>query len=109
MMFQVKIGIRKSVMPGARSVRIVVIMFTPPRMVPRPEIASPMIHMSAPTPGECCAFVSGEYANQPKSAAPVGVRNPPRAIALPNAERQYADEFRRGDDTHGGPIRNGTM
>ena len=37
-MFQVKIGIRNIVMPGARRVSTVVIMLTPPRMVPRPEM-----------------------------------------------------------------------
>ena len=60
MMFQVKIGIRNMVMPGARSVRIVVIMLTPPRIVPRPERTRPTIHMSAPTPGELVALFSGE-------------------------------------------------
>ena len=52
-MFQVKIGIRNIVMPGARSVSTVVTMLTAPRMVPRPAIASPMIHRSGPVPGEC--------------------------------------------------------
>ena len=54
-----KIGIRNIVMPGARRVRIVVIMLTAPRMVPRPEITRPTIHMLAPTPGEFVALVSG--------------------------------------------------
>jgi hypothetical protein len=84
-MFQVKIGIRNMVMPGARSVRIVVIMLTPPRIVPRPESASPMIHMSAPTPGELVASESGTYAVQPKAAAPPGETNPRTARVLPNA------------------------
>ena len=76
MMFHVKIGIRNIVMPGARSVRIVVIMLTAPRIVPRPDSTRPMIHMSAPAPGELTALFSGEYANQPKSAAPPGVMKP---------------------------------
>ena len=59
-MFQVKIGIRNIVMPGARSVITVVIMLTAPRMVPRPATASPTNHRSAPTPGELIASVSGE-------------------------------------------------
>jgi hypothetical protein len=58
-MFHVMIGIRNIVMPGARSVRIVVIMLTPPRIVPRPEIARPTTHMLPPTPGECRASLSG--------------------------------------------------
>ena len=36
-MFQVKIGIRNMVMPGARIVMIVVMKFTAPRMVPKPR------------------------------------------------------------------------
>ena len=59
-MFQVKIGIRNMVMPGARMHRIVVTKLTPPRMVPRPASTRPMIHMSPPRPGEYCALVSGE-------------------------------------------------
>lgn len=35
---QVKIGMRISVMPGARIFRMVVIMFTPASRVPTPEI-----------------------------------------------------------------------
>ncbi len=50
--FQVKIGIRNMVIPGARMQITVVIMFTAPRMVPRPDNASPMIHRSPPAPGE---------------------------------------------------------
>ena len=59
-MFQVKIGIRNMVMPGARMHRIVVTKLTPPRIVPRPDRVRPMIHMSPPTPGEYVALVSGE-------------------------------------------------
>ncbi len=42
-------GIRNMVMPGARMQMIVVMKLTAPRMVPKPERASPMIHMSPPT------------------------------------------------------------
>ena len=59
-MFQVKIGIRNIVMPGARMQMIVVTKLTPPRIVPSPDSVRPMIHMSPPTPGECSALVSGE-------------------------------------------------
>ena len=58
-MFQVKIGIRNMIMPGARRVTVVVIMLTAPRMVPRPATTRPMIHRSAPTPGEFTALFSG--------------------------------------------------
>jgi hypothetical protein len=59
-MFQVKIGIRNMVMPGARRHRTVVTKFTPPRIVPSPESTRPMIHMSPPMPGEYSALVSGD-------------------------------------------------
>ena len=59
-MFQVKIGIRNIVMPGARMQKIVVTKLTPHRIVPRPLSVRPMIHMSAPTPGEYSELVSGE-------------------------------------------------
>ena len=59
-MFQVKIGIRNIVMPGARMQTMVVMKLTEPRIVPKPENASPMIHISPPTPGVRTASVSGE-------------------------------------------------
>ena len=55
-----KIGIRNIVMPGARMQMIVVMKLTAPRIVPKPEKARPMIHMSAPMPGERTASDSGE-------------------------------------------------
>ncbi len=58
--FQVKIGMRNIVMPGARMQMIVVMKLTEPRIVPKPEKARPMIHMSAPTPGDRTASESGE-------------------------------------------------
>ena len=58
-MFQVKIGIRNIVMPGARSVMIVVMKLTAPRMVPRPAVISPTIHRSAPRLGEWMTSLSG--------------------------------------------------
>ncbi len=58
-MFQVKIGIRNIVMPGARMQTIVVMKLTPPRIVPRPAAARPMIQRSAPAPGERTASDSG--------------------------------------------------
>ena len=45
-MFQVKIGIRNIVIPGARMVMIVVMKLTAPRMVPSPAMYKPMIHKS---------------------------------------------------------------
>jgi hypothetical protein len=58
-MFQVKIGIRNIVIPGARMHRIVVMKLTAPRIVPRPAMYRPMIHRSPPTPGEFTESDSG--------------------------------------------------
>jgi len=80
---QVKIGIRNIVIPGARSVRIVVMMLTAPRIVPRPDSVRPKTHRSAPALGEKTTLLSGAYANQPKSAAPSGVRKPEIVIRPP--------------------------
>ena len=87
-MFQVKIGIRNIVMPGARSVMTVVTMLTAPRMVPRPDRARPRIHRSVPGPGELIWLLSGEYIVQPASAAPPGVRKPDIAVSAPNRYSQ---------------------
>ena len=58
-MFQVKIGIRNIVMPGARRHTIVVTMLTAPRMVPRPDTTRPTIQRSCPMPGVNTAVESG--------------------------------------------------
>ncbi|CAB5063844.1 unannotated protein [freshwater metagenome] len=76
------------VIPGARIVNIVVTKLTPPKIVPRPPIASPTNHRSPPIPGEYCAFARGAYAVQPKEAAPPGVKNPIKAIVPPNKYNQ---------------------
>ena len=51
-MFQVKIGTRNIVMPGARIVMTVVMKLTAPRIVPKPDIPSPNTHSVPPRPGE---------------------------------------------------------
>ena len=58
-MFQTKIGIRNMVMPGARRVKIVVTMLMPDSTVAIPVRPMPMIHRSAPAPGEWTALDSG--------------------------------------------------
>ena len=84
-MFQVKIGIRNMVMPGARMQMMVVTKLTPLRIVPSPESTRPMIHMSPAIPGECTELVSGAYAYQPNAAAPPGVRKLASRIRPPKA------------------------
>ena len=71
-MFQVKIGIRNIVMPGARSMKIVVTRLTAPSTVAVLVTMTPTIHRSGPAPGEYVAPESGAYANHPKFAAPLG-------------------------------------
>ena len=75
-MFQVKIGIRNMVMPGARMVMIVVMKFTAPRIVPKPARPRPKTQRLPPRPGVKVVLDSGAYAVQPNAAAPCGVKNP---------------------------------
>src|SRR3954451_696644 len=107
--FQVKIGIRNIVMPGARMQKIVVTKLTPVRIVPRPDSTSPKTHMSAPTPGENVDVVSGVYAYQPKDAAPPGVRKLNMTISPPNRNIQYDSMLSRGNATSGEPICSGMI
>jgi hypothetical protein len=51
-MFQVKIGRRHIVMPGARIRNVVVMTLTPDSSVEIATNASPRINRSGPTPGE---------------------------------------------------------
>ncbi len=107
--FQVKIGIRNMVMPGARRHRTVVMKLTAPSVVDTPVTTSPMVHRSPPAPGLKTALFSGAYANQPKAAAPPGVRNPATTIRPPNRYSQYERALRRGKATSGAPICNGMI
>jgi hypothetical protein len=50
--FQVKIGMRHIVMPGARMVTIVVMKLTEPRIVLKPVMPRPKTHKLPPSPGE---------------------------------------------------------
>src|SRR3954471_8213476 len=94
--FQVKIGIRNMVIPGARRQTIVVMKLTPPRIVPRPLTARPAIQRFGPAPGGFVMSDSGVYAVQPKSAAPPGVRRPETTNVLPNRNSQNDKAFSRG-------------
>ena len=107
--FQVKIGIRNMVMPGARMVITVVMKLTEPRMVPKPCRPSPRTHKLPPAPGVNVVLLNGAYAVQPNDAAPCGVRNPEMATRLPKRYIQNAKAFSRGNATSGAPICNGMM
>ena len=58
--FQVKMGMRKKVMPGARIVEMVATMLTPVITPEAPSRAMPMIQRSPPRPGVRTSLVSGE-------------------------------------------------
>ena len=108
-MFQVKIGIRNIVMPGARSMKIVVTRLTAPSTVAVLVTVTPTIHRSGPAPGAYVAPESGAYENHPKFAAPLAVRKPEIITSPPNRYIQYASALRRGNATSGAPIWSGTM
>src|SRR5699024_8507010 len=86
--FQQKIGIRNNVMPGARIAKMVVMKFTAPRIVPRPDVYRPIAHRSPPMPGELIESDNGAYENHPKLAAPLGVKKPDTMMIEPNAYSQ---------------------
>ncbi|CAB4551664.1 unannotated protein [freshwater metagenome] len=102
--FQVKIGMRNMVIPGARMVKMVVMKFTPPIIVPKPLSARPKTHRSPPIPGEKVVLDSGAYANHPNEAAPCGVKKPDTAIKLPKKKNQNAIALSLGNATSGAPI-----
>jgi hypothetical protein len=85
-------------------VKMVVMKFTPPMMVPKPLRASPKTHRSPPMPGEKVVLDNGAYANHPNDAAPWGVKKPETATRLPKKENQNAMALSRGKATSGAPI-----
>ncbi len=66
----VKIGMRMSVMPGARMLRTVTIRLTAPTCEATPVISRPSVQKSTPLVGENGTELFGAYMNQPPSAAP---------------------------------------
>ena len=56
---QVKSVMRKNVIPGARSEKIVTIMFRAPKIDEKPRTVSPRIHRSTPWLGEYGSVASG--------------------------------------------------
>ncbi len=108
-MFQVKIGMRNMVIPGARRQRIVVIMLMAEAIVPTPPTPTPTIQRLVPTPGLWMASASGMYSVQPKSPAPPGVRKPESMMMPPQVVSQKPSALRRGKATSGAPICRGMM
>jgi hypothetical protein len=81
-MFQVKIGIRNMVMPGARIVDTVAMTLSAVMMPATPSSAMPTIQRSPPRLGERTPSDSGAYPYHPNLAAPSLVANPP-SITMP--------------------------
>src|SRR5687768_17786392 len=65
---QVKSVSRLKVMPGARSAKIVTIMFNAPKIDEKPSTVSERIHRSWPGPGEYSRPESGTYDVHPAFA-----------------------------------------
>ena len=83
-MFQVKIGMRNIVMPGARMATTVATMFTAgedARQAGEHDRHEPQVAAQA---GRATSDDSGVYPVQPKSAAPSAVRNPVSIVRPPN-------------------------
>ena len=57
--FQQKMGMRNMTIPGARSMKTVVITLMAVKMPEKPVRPTPTIHRSAPAPGEWMASVRG--------------------------------------------------
>ncbi len=106
-MFQVKMGKRHIVIPGQRRQTTVVIMFTAPRIVPRPAMTRPMIQRSGPAPGCWCRRTAACRRSTRSWLLRWGWQKPAVAMTSPNKFSQYDRAFRRGKATSGAPICNG--
>ena len=106
--FHVRIGMRNSVMPGARIVVTVVITLIAVSVPDVPVRITETIQKSPPRPGEPRGPESGGYANQPKSAAPPLLTKPSSMMQPPNRYSQYDSALRRGNAMSGAPIWSGT-
>ncbi len=87
-MFQVKIGRRHMIMPGARKSRMVTTRFTAVAMVAALVSDSPTIHRSTPTLGVARSSDSGAYPVQPMFAAPPLVTKPTKITSPPPRNSQ---------------------
>ena len=101
---------------AARSVITVVIMLTPPRMVPRPEMPRPMIHRSVPDARRVEPVVerhvegpaairraarrheAGRSGQRAEEVEPVGERVEPRERDIRRADLQRQDQIGEGED-----------
>ncbi len=104
---QARIGIRNSVMPGARIRKIVTRKLIAPRMELVPMRTRPMIQRSVPVPWNAGPD-SGGYSVQPDAAAPPEARKPDAMSAPPSGSSQNDRALMRGNAMSGAPIWSGT-
>jgi hypothetical protein len=100
-----KSGIFISVMPGARMLRIVVMMLIDPMIDEAPMMWSAKIARSMP--GPICT-VNGAYRVQPAPVAPPGTKNEITSSDAANGSSQKLQLFRRANAMSGAPIIIGT-
>ena len=104
---QTMIGIRNSVTPGARILKIVTRKLMAPRMELVPIRVRPMIQRSVPVPLNW-APERGGYSVQPEAAAPPETRNPEAISRPPRGSSQNDSALMRGNAMSGAPIMSGT-
>ena len=104
---QARIGIRNSVIPGARILKIVTRKLIAPRIELVPMSVRPMIQRSVPVPLNC-GPESGGYSVQPAAAAPPETKNPD-PMRIPPRGRSHSDSaLILGNAMSGAPIWSGT-
>ena len=104
---QTRIGIRNSVIPGARILKIVTRKLMAPRIELVPIRTRPMIHRSVPVP-LYFGPDSGGYSVQPEAAAPPEARKPDAISSPPSGSSQNDSALIRGNAMSGAPIWSGT-
>ena len=98
---QTNIGMRIKVMPGARRLRMVVMMLIEPMMDEAPRMWIARMVMSTPMPP---CVTSGGYSVQPDDAAPPGTKNEPINRMVAGINNQNDQLFRRGNAMSAVPI-----
>ena len=98
---QQNIGIFISVIPGARMLRIVVMMLIDPMIELMPSRWIAKIVKSIPMP---CCTVSGAYIVQPTPGAPPGMKNDITSSEAANGRIQNDQLFMRANAMSGAPI-----
>src|SRR5678816_2029736 len=103
---QTKSGMRISVIPGARMLRMVVMMLIEPRIELIPRMCTAKMVRSMPMP---ICTVSGAYIVQPTPGAPPGTKNDRIRSEAANGSSQNDQLFRRANAMSGAPIIIGTV